>query len=610
MLLQAQAAPSMNPRNHLAIIGSGASSIYLLKHIWDEVEVLKKEIQQISIFEKSAITGMGMPYNPATTDRYNMSNISSEELPALVVSFGDWLRDQDPFMLQSLGIETDAISDSEVYPRLALGRYLNSQYQAITAKLVESGIQIREFPDCEIVDIQDMPDSDRVKLITAHGNEFDFSKVVIATGHHWAESDQPEQGYYTSPWPIAKLLPEEGTYLDFPIGTLGASLSAFDVISSLSHRHGTFVENSGRMTFHPFPGAEGFKIVMHSSHGLLPHLQFDQVEPFREIYRHVDRKEMLALVDSQGFLRLETYFDKVCRPALRKAFEKDGILEMVDVLADSQFGIAAFSEKMTDEHDYDNAFEGMRCEMVEARESVIHHKPIHWKEVMDDLMYTLNFHAELMPAEDHLLLQSKVMPFLMNVIAAMPLPSGNTILALYDAGRLDIVAGKVSINEEQTTPSLTTITVDHNGEQSSLTYRMFIDCSGQKPLELENYPFPSLIHDGVVRMAQAPIDLATVASLPEEKQKHLSWQNGEQVYHIGGVEIDGAYRLIGENGKPNKRIHDVAFPHTSGLRPYSYGLQACSDTTAILVKTWVEEIQAGSPISGDVTEITQIYEEI
>ena len=55
-----------------------------------------------------------------------------------------------------------------------------------------------------------------------------------------------------------------------------------------------------------------------------------------------------------------------------------------------------------------------------SEESVLEHKPIHWKETIDDLIYTLNFHAELMPAEDHLTLKSLVMPFLMNVIAAMP----------------------------------------------------------------------------------------------------------------------------------------------------------------------------------------------
>ena len=53
------------------------------------------------------------------------------------------------------------------------------------------------------------------------------------------------------------------------------------------------------------------------------------------------------------------------------------------------------------------------------------------------LFYTLNYHAELLPAEDHLALRSTVMPFLMNVIAALPLRSARMLLALDKAGILD-----------------------------------------------------------------------------------------------------------------------------------------------------------------------------
>jgi hypothetical protein len=346
---------------------------------------------------------------------------------------------------------------------------------------------------------------------------------------------------------------------------------------------------------------------MHSSQGLLPHLQFDQEEPFREIYRHVTREHLLDLIDDQGFLRLETYFDKVCRPTLRKAFKKDNLPELVQHLDNPQFGLREFVEKMSDKHDYENAFEGMRYEMSEARISVENHQPIHWKEIIDDLFYTLNFHAELMPAEDHLLLHSLVMPFLMNVIAAMPLPSGNTILALYDAGKLDIISGKVSIDDEQSEKGKTSITVDDEGEESAISYRMFIDCSGQKPLELEDYPFASLVASGTARKARARFQNPekSINSLPEEKKEHLFEDGQQTVLHIGGVDIDGSYRLIGPDGKPNSRVCDIAFPHTSGLRPYSYGLQACSATTAILVKAWVASLTPGP-----CPEVTELYERV
>jgi hypothetical protein len=601
----------MKQSEHLAIIGSGPSAIFLLKRLLDDVDVIRGKIGRISVFEKSPLLGVGMPYSPLTTDRYNMSNISSEELPELTVSFADWLRAQDAATLRELDLEGVEISDSEVYSRLALGRYLRSQYQAITGRLQEAGIEFHEYANCGIADVKDDPGGDGVTLVTMEGNTHTASRLVIATGHYWAEEDVPDAGYYASPWPISKLLPEEGEYFNCTIGTLGASLSAFDVVASLARRHGEFSTGpSGRMTYRAFKGAEDFRLVMHSGEGVLPHLQFDQDEPFREIYRHVSRDELLALRDAKGFLRLETFFDKVCRPALAKAFAKDDLPEVVARLVDPAFGLREFVEKMSDEHEYADAFEGMRHEMVEAEESVEEHKPIHWKEVIDDLMYTLNFHAELMPAEDHLLLRALVMPFLMNVIAAMPLPSGNSILALHDAGALGMISGKVEIREKRKDEGITIVSVNNEGHESSIRYRMFIDCSGQKPLEPQDYPFQSLVRAGKVRKARAPFHDArkNADALPEEKRADVFQDAEGIVYPIGGVDVDGAYRLIGADGKPDARIHDIAFPHISGVRPYSYGLQACDETSSIVVRAWLEEIRSGSPVAGDAAEISALYE--
>lgn len=596
----------MIPHEHLAIIGSGASAIYLLKHLSDQPDFLRQRIAKISIFEKDSLTGMGMPYSPLTTDRYNMSNISSEELPELTIPFSDWLRALEPSVLEELYLSDMEIRDDEVYNRIALGRYLHSQYETIIDRLKDVGVEICEYPGCEIVDVIDHPASDNVTLLTKNGASHEFNRVLVATGHQWENTDRPENGYYASPWPIFKLLPAEGEILNGSIGTLGASLSAFDVISSIAHRQGRFENRGDGMIYLPHPGTENFRITMHASAGLLPHLQFDQDEPFREIYRHVDREGLLKLRDEDGFLRLETYFHEVCKPALKTAFEKDGMSDMAALLEKADFTLTDFVEKMTDRHDYDNAFEGMRFEMIEAKRSVEEHKPIHWKEVIDDLIYTLNFHAEMMCAEDHLALKSTVMPFLMNVIAAMPLPSGNTLLALHDAGKLDMIPGRVTIPEEQDEPGVTVVTVENGDEKTHCKYDMFIDCSGQKPLELEEYPFQSLVRNGTVRKARSPfLDADAIDSLPDDKKDHVFHDDGKWVYHTGGIDIDGGYQVIGRDGTANTRIFELAFPHTSGVRPYSYGLQACSHTSAIVVAAWIERSKADKN-----PEITEIYEQL
>ncbi len=595
----------------IAIIGSGATAIYLLKHLMDHTDILHDHIGEIAIFEKDDILGMGMPYNPNTTDLCNLSNIASEELPELILPFADWLEQQDKKTLKNLGLADEKISKSKVYNRLALGQYLQAQYKSIIEKLAEAGINVQQFPNCEVVDIIYQEKREEVILKVVDGKKYTFSKVVIATGHVWTEEDDVASGTYASPWPIHKIMPKEGTFHNFKIGTLGASLSAFDVVSSLSRKHGKFAtDEDGKMTFHPAKGAEDFCMAMHDAHGWLPNLQYEQEEPIREIYRHVKRDDLFAMLDAHGYLRIETFFDKVCRPALKKAFTKDKMPDMVAKLADESFTLSQFVEAMSEKHEFSNAFEGMRYEMQEAKISVERKKPIHWKETMDDLMYALNFHAELMPAEDHVQFHREVMPFLMNVIAAMPLPSGNLLLALYDAGKLEIVSGRVTVADKHKKGS-TTVEVKDGEATYSIDYKMFIHCGGQKPVGLDEYPFKSLVKKGVVRRARAPfIDAEKAKALLKTDKKDLVFkERSKYYYYTGGLDIDASYRVIGEDGSPNDSIHDITFTHTTGSRPYSYGLQACSATSQILVEAWVKSLEENSEIAGDLKDITEIYEE-
>src|SRR5690606_111822 len=104
--------------------------------------------------------------------------------------------------------------------------------------------------------------------------------------------------------------------------------------------------------------------------------------------------------------------------------------DVVEKLQDTKFSFKNLVELMSDKHDYINSFKGMKSEMVTARNSVENNIPIHWMETLDDLMYSLNYHAELLPAEDHLFFHKEVMAFLMNVIAALPLQSAEILLAL------------------------------------------------------------------------------------------------------------------------------------------------------------------------------------
>jgi len=596
--------------SNVAIIGSGPTALFLVKYIVQNIEVLKTKIKKITIFEKEQLLGMGMPYHPKTTDIYNLANISSEEIPMLDESFGDWLRRQDSDLLKKLNVTDFPIDDSEVYSRVSLGHYFEEQFKQLISSLESKGIQVFQKVNCEVLDLA--KDSENGLTITdCHNEKHNFSAVVIANGHEWKGDDQPKSGYYASPWPIHKLIPQNKEGYNFPVGTLGASLSAFDVVTSLAHRHGTFSKDNEKLTFTLNKENPEFKLILHSAEGWLPHLQYEQKEPIREIYRHFTRNQMLDLIDENGFLRMEDYFDHLCRPVLIEAFRKDRLTHVVDQLQDEKFSFKDLVALMSDKHDYVDSFEGMKIEMVTARNSINHKIPIYWMETLDDLMYSLNYHAELLPAEDHLFFHKEIMSFLMNVIAALPLQSADILLALYDAKCIELKAGYVNFPEDAFQKNKTKIIVETaDGNKEDIEYQLFINCGGGKKLELEDFPFQTLTKQGVVRAATAPFAEVNFAKeqLKKSEDNILKTDNGLEM-KLSGIQIDSSYRTINKENSTNSFLYDINFTHTNGLRPYSYGLQACSATSLILVESWLAEINEDKNVSEEIETITELYED-
>ncbi len=600
----------MSKFSRVAIIGTGPSAIYVLKHLLDNVDQFRPQLTDVFLFDKRETLGVGMPYDRTTTDKFNMCNISSAEIPQLDCSLVEWLHSLSDVELLRQGIDRIDIDEDETYCRTTLGDYFHHQIDSIIAACRLSGVNVHEHPGCPVTDVVDRQSSDGVVVHFGASQSVDVDRVVIATGHSFEEPDEPSAGYFASPWPMQKLIPAEGHFHNFTIGTLGASLSAFDVVSSLAHRHGSFIRGAdGKLRYQPRPGTERFRIVLHSSQGWLPHLQYEQEEPFREIYRHVDRDTMLSLRDKNGFLSLDDYFDRVARPALRIAFEKDGRSDLSKMLLASEFSLENFVTKMSDEHTSEDPFSLMRAEMPEAKRSLRKGIPIHWKEVLDDLMFTLNFHFDQLAAEDHLRYRHVIVPFLMNVIAAMPLSSARILLALNEAEKLDLLAGRVSIKNKS--EGRTTVSIESDAGTISREYQMFVDCSGQGSLELEDYPFPSMTKSGTASVALARFrDASSVECLEAAEHERVIERDGESLLNLGGIAIDGYYRVIGSDGCPNDRIYDVAFPHATGVRPYSYGLQACDATASIVIQSWCQSATENQSPATDVESVTRVYENV
>lgn len=568
--------PPMAINPVLAIIGGGPSALFALQHASKDIGAFQKQFAIVRVFERQAMMGAGMPYSRSYTSELNLSNISSEELPELPETLAGWLSTQSDTVLRGYGI-SGSIREDEIYPRVALGDYFQAQFQKLCEILGSNGVAVELHTEAEIEDVE--PWGNGYNVVTRTGRRYECGTVVIATGHSWKKDK--DNVLLASPWPIHKLLPSRGEFHQFPIGLLGASLSAVDVVNVLAHHHGNFQMNDGMLSYLPSPQADGFKLVMHSADGLLSHLQFEQDEPKRELFRHCSEEDIELLTEG-GHLRLSKYFGEVCRPVLVDALREDGWDAEADRLSQSDFTFLDFSEMMKEKHLSPDPFGLMKTEFKQEREKIRKKKPTRWKEVLDDLMYTLNFHARLLPAEDHLLLRSRILPFIMNVMAALPLESAKILIAVHDARKLELVPGKAEMTHETGGPTVR-VSVNNSEEgESTYEYKMFIDCAGQAPVGKDSFPFRSLVANGLVTPAVAEI-LDPDAAKDVDAAKVVETRGRKRGIELGGMAVTDDYQLVSAHGKRSPGLYDIAVPHAAGLRPYCYGLQACNEAAGILI---------------------------
>ena len=81
-----------------------------------------------------------MPYDRGTTDKHNLCNISSAEIPLLNQSLVDWLHSLSDEELASQEIKRSEIDEDETYRRTTLGDYFHFQYNSIVTHCAAEGL--------------------------------------------------------------------------------------------------------------------------------------------------------------------------------------------------------------------------------------------------------------------------------------------------------------------------------------------------------------------------------------------------------------------------------------------------------------------------------------
>ncbi|WP_333624789.1 FAD/NAD(P)-binding protein [Sphingobacterium siyangense] len=563
----------MQQNIHVAIIGGGPSGLFMYKRF------VEKNIAglKVSIFESRKQLGAGMPYSYEGATPEHLTNVSDHEIPALVSTIEDYVQSLSETTLRSYGIDVDDFNRYKVVPRLLLGRYLSEQFMLLKRMADEKGIETQIHLGSQVSDIIDLESQTQVKIMVGSTNTYIVDKVIICTGHKWPTRYEGNvEHYFESPYPPSKL----ALKTDHAVGLRGASLTAIDAIRTLARHNGSFETlETGELRYQIDPGSENFKLLMHTRSGLLPAIRFHQEEPFLANKLLISEEElMLNRLENEGFVSLDFLFDRNFKAQFK---EKDpDFYAIVEKLSLEDFVEAVLSLR-----EQKDAFEGFRQEHEQALKSIRRRQSIYWKEVLSALSFTLNYPAKYMSAEDMLRLKKVLMPLISIVIAFVPQSSSRELLALHDAGRLEVVnVGTDSRIEPASDRGANYFYTDESGIEVKTHYKTFVDCVGQRPLDFEEFPFKSLVDNGNVSPAYLRF-----RSVEQAKEQMLAGNDhmfvapdGAIFLQVPGVKIDDSFRLVDHSGNASQRLFMMAVPYMGGYNPDYSGLDFCAATSEII----------------------------
>lgn len=541
----------------IALIGAGPTSIYTLQALLARAA----GPLAITIFEEQARAGLGTPYRPGWNDPAMLANIASIELPPVGMMLVEWLAQQTPARLAGYNIDPDGIDERTFYPRVVLGHYLRDRFEALVADGRAAGHAIDVRANARVTDIAAEGNGLCLSVQPRSGPAYQmrFSQIVIATGHEWPEEPEVRPGYFASPWPASALKRIPAA----PVGIRGTSLSAIDAAVALAVNHGAFVIADGAEAGEPAPGESApaedqalrwkpqaggaaLHITMMSRKGLMPEADFFCPFPHEPLTIFTEQA-VQNLIEAGGTGLLDRTFG---------LFKEQ--LRLVDPGYADEIGwdssVETFGERYFAERLAVDPFAWAQANLGEARKNFETGTTVPWRYA---ILRAHEVFARIVPhldEEDHARFSGHLQPIFTDNYATVPHASIERLLALHRAGALTILAvGDQARLDTHSEASGATIWFDGQPHH----FPVFIDATGQRPLEAEAFPFQTLLDQGVVRDA------------------------GETGAGYRGIVIDEDFRPVSDQ-PVSRRIHLLSLPFILGRHPFIQGLTSCHEMGEIV----------------------------
>ena len=559
----------------IAILGGGPSGLFMYKRLVESgIDGLVVEI-----FERKNTLGSGMPYSPEGANQEHITNVSDNEIPVIFNSIEDWVKIAPKAILEKFHIDSDNFNEYKVLPRLFFGAYLSAQFDLLNKSADEKGIVTNIHLNTEVTDIINYQANNEVGVEINGAEVINFDRVIVCVGHNWPKKHEGKVAdYYDSPYPPQKLAKR----FNHPIALMGSSLTAIDAIRTIARNNGHFEDEAdGTYKFILDKESDKLKIVMHSRNGLLPAIRFHLEDS------HLGKDETLSKAEIQqnikengGFISLDYVFEKNFKEQFKK---KDP--EFYKKIAD--LNLETFVDRMMSYRENVPPFDLFKKEYEEAEKSIDQHRSIYWKEALAVLSFAMNYPAKYLCAEDMLRLQKVLMPLISIVIAFVPQSSCRDLMALHDAGILEIISvGEDSDVEPLDQGGANYTYINEKEAEISVDYETFINCVGQPHLSYEDFPFKSLVKAGAVSPATLKFKSNEMAAAEEEKENKLVSKNEDGTYllQVPGITINDAFQVVDHSGEANNRIYIMAVPYIGGYNPDYSGIDFSEMASAEVLK--------------------------
>ena len=519
-----------------------------------------------------------MPYSHQGANEEHITNVSDNEIPAIVTSIEQWVKTAPEDLLLRFQVNPDQFNEYKVLPRLFFGEYLSAQFELLLKKAGEQGLATTLHLNTTVTDITDQPGDNQVWVEINREKTLKFDGVIMSTGHNWPLKHEGKvPGYYDTPYPPAKLR----LRLNHPVAIRGSSLTAIDAIRTIARHNGSLSRaEDGTLCYSLAESSHGFRIILHSRNGMLPGVRFHLEDPRLSNDSLLTAEEITAhIAQNNGFLSLDYIFEKNFKEIFQ---DKDPqFYQRIKALS-----VEEFVAEMMELRERLDPFQLLKAEYTEAGRSIRRQESVYWKEMLGVLSFALNYPAKYLSAEDMSRLHDSLIPLISIVIAYLPQSSCEELLALNAAGVLEMVTvGTQSEVKAGAKEGATYHYKDESGKEQSVYYQTFIDCVGQPHLSYEDFPFAGMLSKNTIAPARLKFSSAEYGkkAMDQEDKKVTRGEDGTYYLEVPGIAINDNFQVLDQYGAYNERIYIMAVPYIGGYNPDYSGLDFCEEASSRIV---------------------------